>query len=171
MKKRVYRKISIDRPGGIHFFSIKNSNRILNPNPKPNETQTKSSAPNSIAFTLKVETQRRLVLTGTPLQNNLAEYHCMVSFVKPNLLGTRKEFMNRFVNPINNGQHRDSTEADVRLMKKRAHVLHSVLDGCVQRKDYEIIRTLLPPKSEYVVMIRLSDTQRQLYRQYLEEVC
>ena len=58
--------------------------------------------------------------------------HCMVSFVKPSLLGTRREFSNRFVNPITNGQHSDSTAADVRLMKRRAHVLHEMLDGCVQ---------------------------------------
>ena len=58
--------------------------------------------------------------------------HCMVSFVKPNLLGTRKEFMNRFVNPITNGQHKDSTTADVTLMKRRAHILHEMLAGCVQ---------------------------------------
>ena len=56
----------------------------------------------------------------------------MVSFVKPSLLGTRKEFCNRFVNPITNGQHLDSTPADVRLMKRRAHVLHEMLAGCVQ---------------------------------------
>jgi len=58
--------------------------------------------------------------------------HCMLSFVKPSLLGTRKEFCNRFVNPITNGQHLDSTPADVRLMKRRAHVLHEMLAGCVQ---------------------------------------
>ena len=58
--------------------------------------------------------------------------HCMVSFVKPSLLGTRKEFCNRFVNPITNGQHLDSTPYDVRLMKRRAHVLHEMLAGCVQ---------------------------------------
>ena len=56
----------------------------------------------------------------------------MVDFVKPKLLGTRKEFMNRFVNPIKNGQCSDSSDHDVKLMKKRAHILHETLAGCVQ---------------------------------------
>lgn len=58
--------------------------------------------------------------------------HCMVQFVKPNLLGTRKEFQNRFVNPISNGQFEDSTAHDVKIMKRRAHVLHKMLEGSVQ---------------------------------------
>jgi len=56
----------------------------------------------------------------------------MVQFVKPNLLGTRKEFLNRFVNPITNGQFEDSTAHDVKVMKRRAHVLHKMLEGSVQ---------------------------------------
>lgn len=56
----------------------------------------------------------------------------MVDFVKPNLLGTEKEFNNRFTAPITNGQYEDSTPQDVKLMKKRAHVLHEMLAGCVQ---------------------------------------
>ena len=58
--------------------------------------------------------------------------HCMVNFVKPNLLGSKKEFCNRFVNPITNGQCANSTERDVKIMKRRAHVLHESLAGCVQ---------------------------------------
>ena len=56
----------------------------------------------------------------------------MVDFVKPALLGTKKEFLNRFVNPIINGQHKDSTSSEVKIMKKRAHILHETLAGCVQ---------------------------------------
>lgn len=58
--------------------------------------------------------------------------HCMVNFIKENLLGSVKEFRNRFINPIQNGQCADSTLADVRVMKKRAHILYEMLAGCVQ---------------------------------------
>ncbi|CAG5116055.1 unnamed protein product, partial [Candidula unifasciata] len=116
----------------------------------------------------RMRTRRRVVLTGTPLQNNLTEYHCMLSFVKPNLLGTRREFTNRFISPIQNGQCTDSTQGDVKLMKARAHVLHEMLAGCVQRRDYSALTKFLPPKQEYVISVRLTSIQIELYEKYLE---
>ncbi|KAL7017605.1 hypothetical protein ACKWTF_010454 [Chironomus riparius] len=117
---------------------------------------------------MKLRTSRRIVLTGTPLQNNLKEYYCMVQFVKPNLLGKYQEYMNRFVNPITNGQYTDSTEYDIQVMRRRAHVLHKMLDGCVQRRDYNVLAPFLPPKHEYVLSIKLSPMQVTLYKHYME---
>ncbi|KAH8330849.1 hypothetical protein KR067_008212, partial [Drosophila pandora] len=115
----------------------------------------------------RMRTKRRIVLTGTPLQNNLREYYCMIQFVKPNLLGTYKEYMNRFVNPISNGQYTDSTERDLRLMKHRSHILHKLLEGCIQRRDYSVLAPYLPPKHEYVVYTTLSELQQKLYGYYM----
>uniref|UniRef100_A0A671LZB6 DNA helicase n=1 Tax=Sinocyclocheilus anshuiensis TaxID=1608454 RepID=A0A671LZB6_9TELE len=95
-------------------------------------------------------------------------YHCMVNFIKENLLGSVKEFRNRFINPIQNGQCADSTLVDVRVMKKRAHILYEMLAGCVQRRDYTALTKFLPPKHEYVLAVRLSPIQCKLYRYYLD---
>ncbi|XP_068186981.1 transcriptional regulator ATRX-like isoform X4 [Antennarius striatus] len=117
-----------------------------------------------------IKTRRRVVLTGTPLQNNLVEYHCMVNFIKKKLLGSLGEFRNRFINPIQNGQCADSTPKDVRIMKKRAHVLHAMLAGCVQRRDYSELTQFLPQKHEYVLAVRITPLQYHLYRYYLDHV-
>lgn len=94
----------------------------------------------------------------------------MIHFVKPNLLGSKKEFANRFVNPINNGKLHDSTDDDVKLMKYRAYVLHRLLEGCLQRRDYELLKSLLPSKQEYVISVRLSDLQMGMYDHYVSKV-
>ena len=116
----------------------------------------------------RISTRRRIVLTGTPLQNNLKEYFEMVNFVKPLLLGTRKEFSNRFVNPIVNGQHADSTDRDVRVMRKRSFILNDLLKGCMQRLDYNVLVPYLQPKLEYVLSISMTELQKKLYKFYLE---
>ncbi|KAM9788539.1 LOW QUALITY PROTEIN: transcriptional regulator ATRX-like [Neosynchiropus ocellatus] len=155
-QKKLVRSILVD-PGPD--FVVCDEGHILR-----NESSNVSKALSAI------KTQRRIVLTGTPLQNNLVEYHCMVSFIKRNLLGSLKEFRNRFINPIQNGQCADSTPRDVRVMKKRAHVLYSMLSGCVQRKDYSELSQFLPPKHEYVVAVRVTALQYRLYRFYLDHM-
>ncbi|KAM9728822.1 transcriptional regulator ATRX-like [Menidia menidia] len=130
----------------------------------------RNEATNTAKALNAIKTRRRVMLTGTPLQNNLVEYHCMVNFIKKNLLGSLREFRNRFINPIQNGQCADSTPKDVRIMKKRAHVLHEVLAGCVQRRDYSELTQFLPPKHEYVLAVRVSPLQCKLYRYYLDHV-
>ncbi|XP_030827924.1 helicase ARIP4-like [Strongylocentrotus purpuratus] len=115
-----------------------------------------------------IRTRRRVVLTGYPLQNNLQEYWCMVDFVRPNFLGTRHEFANLFERPISNGQCMDSTPYDVRLMRYRAHVLHSLLSGFVQRRGFNVLLSTLPPKEEHVIMVRLTSFQRGLYIRFMQ---
>ncbi|XP_024393599.1 protein CHROMATIN REMODELING 20 isoform X2 [Physcomitrium patens] len=116
----------------------------------------------------QVRTHRRIALTGSPLQNNLLEYYCMVDFVREGFLGPALEFKRRFQNPIENGQRADSTSKDVKLMKHRAHVLHKQLMGFVQRKTMSVLKDELPSKCVYVISVRLSPLQRALYLKYLQ---
>ncbi|XP_070701848.1 helicase ARIP4 [Pempheris klunzingeri] len=115
-----------------------------------------------------IRSRRRVVLTGYPLQNNLIEYWCMVDFVRPDFLGTRQEFSNMFERPILNGQCMDSTPQDVRLMRYRSHVLHSLLEGFVQRRGHDVLQDQLPNKEEHVILVRLSPIQRALYTEFMK---
>ncbi|KAI6655350.1 hypothetical protein LOD99_2185 [Oopsacas minuta] len=110
-----------------------------------------------------IRTRRRIMLTGYPLQNNLLEYWCMIDFVRPNYLGSKKEFRNIFLRPIENGQCQNSMPEDVRIMLQRTHVLHHMLSEIIQRKSEEILAQSLPPKLEYVLFTCLSRYQSQLY--------
>nr|XP_057940254.1 helicase ARIP4-like isoform X2 [Doryrhamphus excisus] len=114
-----------------------------------------------------IRTKRRVVLTGYPLQNNLIEYWCMVDFVRPDFLGTRQEFSNMFERPILNGQCVDSTPQDIQLMRYRSHVLHSLLEGFVQRRGHDVLKDQLPCKEEHVILVRLSPLQRALYTEFM----
>lgn len=76
----------------------------------------------------------------------------------------------RFQNPISNGQHIDSTKTDIRKMKRQSHVLHKLLLGFVQRKDQRLLGDMLPPKSVYVISVRLSPLQRRLYQRLLAAI-
>ncbi|XP_035548930.1 protein CHROMATIN REMODELING 20 isoform X2 [Juglans regia] len=116
----------------------------------------------------QVKCQRRIALTGSPLQNNLMEYYCMVDFVREGFLGSSHEFRNRFQNPIENGQHTNSTLDDVKIMNQRSHILYEQLKGFLQRMDMNVVKEDLPPKTVFVIAVKLSPIQVKLYKRFLD---
>ena len=110
--------------------------------------------------------------------------------MRPNFLGTSKEFSNLFERPIANGQCVDSTPRDKRVMMHRSHVLTGLLKGFVQRRSHRILQVIvllsqrtcsqinestiaqvsLPPKYEHVFLLRLMPVQRRLYRRFMSDL-
>eukprot|EP00906_Rhabdomonas_costata_P005630 RCo008406 len=108
-----------------------------------------------------VQTTRRVILTGTPLQNHLSEYWTMIDFVRGGMW-SRNEFRDLFETPIRAGQHSHSSAEEIQLMKKRAYALSSELSTFVHRRDQALLREALPPMHEVVVVTRLTPLQRKL---------
>ena len=113
-----------------------------------------------------VRTKRRVALTGTPLQNNLMEYHVMVSLVRGPVLGSSAEFKKRFQDPIDNGLMVDSEPRDVKRMKRRLFVLNKEIKDFVLRRDETLLARECPGKTEYLVVAKLQPLQRRLYEGY-----
>lgn len=55
----------------------------------------------------------------------------MVNFVKPSFLGNVKEFKRIYANPIAKGQHKDSTSAEIRMMRMQSFNLNRELESFV----------------------------------------
>lgn len=94
----------------------------------------------------------------------------MVDFVRPAYLGNKSEFCNMFERPITNGQCVDSTRDDIKLMRYRAHVLHSLLEGFVQRRGHDVFLCSLPKKYEFIILLKLSSIQKELYLAFMQAI-
>ncbi|XP_022165808.1 transcriptional regulator ATRX-like [Myzus persicae] len=115
----------------------------------------------------QIRTKRRIVLTGTPMQNSLKEYHTLVEFVRPNILGNLTDFVTTFIKPIDAGQFIDSCDEDVKIMKQRTFILYKLLQNTVHRIDDKNLKPLFTNKIEYTIEINLTKFQCELYEKFL----
>ncbi|KAK4934355.1 transcriptional regulator, partial [Elasticomyces elasticus] len=112
-------------------------------------------------------TRYRLILTGTPLQNNLTELWAILNFVLPNIFKSAKSFDEWFNTPFANtgGQDRmELTEEEQLLVIRR---LHKVLRPFLLRRLKKDVEKDLPDKQERVVKCRFSALQQKLYLQLM----
>ncbi|KAG4028266.1 hypothetical protein MFRU_023g01010 [Monilinia fructicola] len=112
----------------------------------------------------------RIALTGSPLANNVEEYHTMVEWVAPNYLGPISEFRAKYKEPIEQGLYLDSTPQEKREGMKMLDVLKKDLSPKVHRADMSVLRDDLPPKKEFIINVSLTELQKQAYITYVRSV-
>lgn len=115
----------------------------------------------------RMKTKMRIALTGSPLQNNLIEYFCMINWVKPGHLGRLKTFQDRFEKPMREGEVKNASKGAIRRMRHRSHLLHKRLRGIVLRKDVDTLAADLPPKREFVLVFKMTPLQKHMYKRFL----
>lgn len=115
-------------------------------------------------------TRTRLAMTGSPLANNVEEYHTMIEWIAPNYLGPIVEFRAKYVEPIQRGMFSDSTSSERRKSLKMLNVLNRDLTPKVHRADISVLRGHLKPKTEFVIQVPLTPVQEQAYRIYVRSM-
>lgn len=96
--------------------------------------------------------ERRLCITGTPLENHLGEIWSQFDFLMPGLLGDKTRFTRHFRTPIE--KHGNS---------ERQQRLASAIRPFVMRRRKEDVASELPPKTEIIKEVRLEPSQAKLY--------
>jgi len=102
-------------------------------------------------------TQHRLLLTGTPLQNNLHELWALLNFLLPDIFSSADQFDEWFNLEID----------DEDTKKQMIATLHKILRPFMIRRLKVDVAKGLPPKTETLIMVGMSKMQKQLYKKLL----
>ncbi|CCK70892.1 uncharacterized protein KNAG_0F02250 [Huiozyma naganishii CBS 8797] len=102
--------------------------------------------------------RNRLLITGTPLQNNLHELWALLNFLLPDIFSNSQDFDAWF-----------SSEASEENKEKIVKQLHTVLQPFLLRRIKSEVETSLLPKQEMNLYVGMSSMQRKWYKQILEK--
>ncbi|KAL7999500.1 putative SANT/Myb domain, Homeobox-like domain superfamily, High mobility group box [Plasmopara halstedii] len=104
-----------------------------------------------------LDTEHRLLLTGTPLQNNLHELWALLNFLLPDVFASSQEFDDWFNLDV------DDDEAKKQMISQ----LHKILRPFMLRRLKADVEKSLPPKKETLLFVGMSEMQKLLYKSLL----
>ncbi|KAF8163376.1 DNA repair protein, SNF2 family [Crassisporium funariophilum] len=126
---------------------------------------------NSDSQTFQALTQlkvtRRVILTGTPIQNDLTEYFSLLNFANPNFLGSKNDFRKNFEHAIIRGRDSMASDKTKAECEKKLKELGGLVTKFIIRRTNDLLSKYLPVKYEQVVFCGLSDFQLSLYRLFI----
>ena len=115
----------------------------------------------------ELRTSNRIILSGTPMQNNLVELWSLFDFVFPMRLGTLVNFRQQFEIPIKQGGYANASNLQVQTAMKCAETLKDTISPYLLQRFKVDVASDLPRKSEKVLFCKLTKLQRQAYESFL----
>ncbi|KAM5314326.1 DNA repair and recombination protein RAD54B isoform 1-T2 [Glossophaga mutica] len=127
----------------------------------------KNSAIKTTTALISLSCEKRVILTGTPVQNDLQEFFALIDFVNPGILGSLSSYRKIYEEPIIISRQPSASEEEKELGEKRAAELICLTAPFFLRRTQEVINKYLPPKIENVVFCRPGALQLELYQRLL----
>ncbi|KAA1077986.1 hypothetical protein PGT21_025967 [Puccinia graminis f. sp. tritici] len=153
-----YEYIIKDRP---MLCKIKWVHMIIDEGHRMKNSQSKLS----LTLTTHYQSRYRLILTGTPLQNNLPELWALLNFVLPKVFNSVKSFDEWFNTPFANTGGQDKIELNEEEAILVIRRLHKVLRPFLLRRLKKDVESELPDKVERVIKCKMSGLQLKLTNQ------
>ncbi|KAI3443219.1 uncharacterized protein J3R85_000141 [Psidium guajava] len=108
------------------------------------------------------QTQRRLLLTGTPIQNSLQELWALLNFLLPSIFNSVRNFEEWFNAPFADRGDLSLTDEEELLIINR---LHQVIRPFILRRKKDEVEKFLPGKSQVILKCDMSAWQKVYYQQ------
>lgn len=146
----------IDYFSGIHFnYCVLDEGHIIK------NGKTKSSK-----AIKQLRANHRIILSGTPIQNNVLELWSLFDFLMPGFLGTEKQFVQRYSRPILASRDAKSSPKEQEAGVLAMEALHRQVLPFLLRRVKEDVLTDLPPKITQDLLCELSPLQLRLYEDF-----
>ena len=126
----------------------------------------KNSASKLTKSVKRVRAKHRLILSGTPIQNNVLELWSLFDFLMPGFLGTEKVFHEKFAKPIAASRNSKTSSKEQEAGALALESLHKQVLPFMLRRLKEDVLSDLPPKIIQDYYCELSDLQKKLYRDF-----
>ena len=124
----------------------------------------KNAATDIFKAVSRLKTRRRLILSATPLQNDVKELYTLMSFVSPGLLGDEETFDRLFTGPLRDASRKNATSAMIMYGRQCGKVLAEQLAPYILRRHKHTI-----PMKQDVVFCTMKDDQSRLYTRLAHE--
>lgn len=112
-------------------------------------------------------TPNRIILSGTPMQNNLIELWSIFDFINPMHLGSLVAFRSQFEVPIKIGGYANATKVQMMTAQKCAETLKDAISPYLLQRTKKDVAADLPKKREQVLFCKLTPMQRGQYVGYI----
>lgn len=112
--------------------------------------------------------KRRILLSGTPIQNDLLEYFSLIHFVNKGILGTAQEFKRKFETPILRGRDSTASDSDHKKGMEKLQELAAIVNRCIIRRTQALLTQYLPVKIEEVICVELTPVQKEMYKRLVQ---
>lgn len=146
----------------LSFFSEKSWNYVV-----LDEGHVIKNSNTKVSRAIKsLKANHRLILSGTPIQNNVLELWSLFDFLMPGFLGTEKQFMSRFSKPILASRDPKCSSKDQEAGILAMEALHRQILPFLLRRIKDDVLTDLPPKITQDLLCELSPLQERLYEDF-----
>ncbi|XP_031496112.1 ATP-dependent DNA helicase DDM1 [Nymphaea colorata] len=110
----------------------------------------------------RIKMENKLLLTGTPLQNNLAELWSLLNFILPDVFSSCEEFESWFdFSAKSNGSDHGAESREKRKLQVLTK-LHLILRPFILRRLKEDVEKMLPRKKEIILYANMTEHQKKL---------
>lgn len=117
----------------------------------------------------RLKAEHRLILSGTPIQNNVLELWSLFDFLMPGFLGSEKYFQEKFAKPIAASRNSKTSSKEQEAGALALESLHKQTLPFMLRRLKEDVLSDLPPKIIQDYYCELSDLQKQLYNDFAKK--